>query len=114
MTEVQLVRQRIRPGKTDQLRAWFAELERREEEVIRTLESERAWTETVFIDATETGDSLYYYLEAEDLDTVFDAFEHSEYDIDEQHRRVLEECLVDGASEDLEPLFHVYNPNRPE
>jgi hypothetical protein len=114
MTEVQLVRQRIRPGKSDRLRAWFAELERREEEVIATLESERAWTETVFIDATGTGDSLYYYLEAEDLDTVFDAFEHSDYDIDEQHREVLSECLVEDATEELEPLFHVYNPKRPE
>jgi len=112
MDDVTLVRTRIEPGKTERLREWFAELREREAEVLETLRHEGVYTETAFVDSTEDGDFLYYYMETADLDEAVAAGDEEAFEIDEQHHAVLAETLMDGRRE-LEPLGHFVNPDRP-
>ncbi len=113
MTDVELVRQRVKPGKVDRLREWMAEIEDREEEALATLRDEGMLTETAFLEDREDGTYLYYYMEAEDLDRVREQFADSDHEIDAEHKRVMETVLVDDATERVEEvLYHLANPER--
>lgn len=110
MADVILTKNRIKPGKTERLREWTAEIQRRRDEAIETLEHERMFAEAAFIEHTADEDYLIYYMEAADIDHVFEAFESSPYDIDEEHRQVMNEVLVDEtADRDIELLYHLVN-----
>ena len=64
MSDVKLARARIEPGKEDRLRAWYAELQEREPEVVETLRHEGVYTETAFVQSLDDGTYLYLYMEA--------------------------------------------------
>lgn len=107
MTEVQLARAEVRPGKADRLREWYAELETRTDEVVETLAHEGVVTETAFLGPD--GAYLYVYMEAEDLATADDAGDEEAFDVDEEHHDVLAECLTEGWT-GLETVGHFTNP----
>jgi hypothetical protein len=111
MTETMLARARIKPGKTDRLRAWYDELDGRESEVIETLRHEGVYTETAFIQSIDGTEYLYGYMEASDLKRAQEAGEKEAYEIDEKHHAVLDETLTDDWQE-LEPIGHFTNPDR--
>jgi hypothetical protein len=104
MTEVVLVRQQIRPGKTKRLREWCAELESRQDEVFKTLDNEAVYTECRFLRSTDDGDFLFTFMEAADIAESKAAVEASDFDIDDEHAAAMEEVLVDGSTELLDPL----------
>lgn len=114
MVEVVLTKQKLKSGKTEQLREWMSEVREREEEAVETLQSEGMHSEAAFLEQVEDGDYLVYYMEAENLRRVYESFEKSSHDIDEEHKQIMDEVLVDG--EDIgnyELLYHMVNPERP-
>lgn len=110
MSEVMIARARIASGKEDQLRAWFKEMHERESEVIETLQHEGVYTETAFIQSLDDTSFLYIYMEAENLETADEAGDKEEYEIDEEHHKVLRETLT-GDWEELETIGHFPNPS---
>lgn len=114
MSEVLLTKNRIEPGKTERLREWTEEIKRRHDEAIETLQHESMYSEAAFLERTDDENYLVYFLEAEDIDQVFKAFESSPYEIDEEHQEVMNEVLADDdANRDIELLYHLVNPERP-
>lgn len=111
MSEVVLVKNRIKPGKTQQLRDWMGEIRTRREEAIETLRHEGMVSEAAFVERTEEADFLVYYMEAENIEQVYEAFESSPYEIDHEHEEVMAEVLADDQSDqDIELLYHLVNP----
>lgn len=114
MTDVVLTRQRVADGKTDELRKWCAELADRTEEVRATLCDEEMFTESAFLERTDDGDYLYYYMEAEDVPAALDAFAASDHGIDREHRERMGDVVAeDPTLDEFEVLYHVSNPDRP-
>ncbi|SIR81049.1 hypothetical protein SAMN05421858_3868 [Haladaptatus litoreus] len=112
MSEVVLVRQQLRPRKTEKLREWCAELEAREDEVMETLDNERVFTEARFLRSSEDGDFLFTFMEADDIEATKEAVEASEFDIDDDHAEVMDDVLVSGSTELLTPLDYFSNSAR--
>ncbi len=113
MTDVVLVRQKLRPGKTETMRAWCAELESREDEVFETLENEGVYTESRFLRSTDEGDFLFTFMEAEDIAASKEAVANSNFDIDDDHAAVMDDVIVEGSTELLVQLDHFSHPARP-
>jgi len=87
----------IKAGKTQRLRDWYAELEDRKEEAFQTLDNEGVRQEIAFILNTEHGDMLCVFIEVDDMDEANKAFFSSPYEIDHQHRAVMDETTVGGS-----------------
>lgn len=114
MTDVRLVKRKIREGQVPKLKDWMAEIREREGEAIETLENEGMHSEAAFIEYVNGEHFLIYYMKADDIDEVYESFENSSYDIDEQHKQVLDEVLEDEPpASEYELLYHLENPNRP-
>lgn len=114
MSEIMLMKQKIEEGKMARLKEWMAEIRDREDEAIATLENEGMHSETAFIEQTDDGDYLIYYMKADDIDGVFEAFEQSSHDIDIEHQQVMKEVLESPENVgEYELLYHLENPNRP-
>jgi hypothetical protein len=88
----------IVPGKSERLRAWYQELEDRRDETLQTLDNEGIRQEVAFILPTEHGELLAVFIEVEDMAKADEAFYSSPYEIDHQHRQVMDECTVGGAT----------------
>lgn len=70
-------------------------------------------SESAFLESREEGDYLIYYMEAEGINQVFEIFESSPYEIDREHKRVLNEILADNQpTQEIEFLYHFVNPDR--
>jgi hypothetical protein len=114
MAEVVLTKQKVKSGKTEQLREWMSEIQERDAEAVETLQSEGMHSEAAFLEQAEDGDYLVYYMEAENLRQVYESFEESSHDIDEEHKEVMDEVLEDGENiGNYELLYHMVNPERP-
>lgn len=114
MADVVLTKNRIEPGKTERLREWMSEIRSRDEEAVETLRHEGMHTEAAFLERTDEGDYLVYFMEAADIEAVFEAFESSPHEIDHEHRAVMEEVLADEPTgSEIELLYHMVNPDRP-
>jgi hypothetical protein len=109
MPDVTLARAPVEPGKEDRLREWYAELQRREDEVVETLDHEGVYTETAFLDTSGETSYLYVSMESDDLEAADEAGDEEAYDIDEEHHEVLAETLA-GEWESLETVGHYVNP----
>jgi Family of unknown function (DUF6176) len=95
---------RIRPDKESRLHDWLVDLSRRRSEVIESFKRETVRHEQVFIlPGGDAGPLLVYVVEAEDHARAAVAYKESTLCIDEEHRAVLEECLLERLK--VEPLF---------
>ncbi|WP_436911871.1 DUF6176 family protein [Halosimplex marinum] len=113
MTDVVMVKQRVEEGKVDRLREWMAEVRDRRDEAEATLRDEGMLTESAFLERTDDGPHLVYYMEAEDIERVWDQYEDSDHDIDREHEQVMSEVLADGRDVgEYERLYHLTNPER--
>lgn len=57
---------------------------------------------------------MFYYMRADDIEQVFESFEESTHDIDEEHKQVVDEVLESGENiGGYELLYHRDNPERP-
>ena len=114
MVDIVMTKRRIEPGKTRWLKEWMAEIRRREDEAVETYESEEMYGESTFIERTDEGDFLVYYMESEDAQRAYEAFENSTHEIDREHKEVMEEVLEDERNVgEYELLYHLTHPNRP-
>ncbi|SDK68897.1 DUF6176 family protein [Natronorubrum texcoconense] len=114
MADVVLLKQRVEPAKTDQLREWMAEIRSRRDEAVETLQNEGMYTEATFIESRADGTYLLTFLEVEDIDHAFEAYESSTHELDREHREVLDEVLADDQPEqNIELLYQMTNPERP-
>lgn len=65
------------------------------------------------LEHTEDGDFLVYYMESEDLEHVYEAFNDSSHDIDEEHKAVMNDVLEDSANVGgFERPYHLRNSER--
>ena len=114
MTDVVLTKQRIEPGKTERLREWTAEIRDREDEALATLENEGMHLEAAFVEHTDEGDFLVYFMKADDVAAVSSAFEESDHEIDHEHAEVLGDVLASTERVgDYELLYWLGNRDRP-
>ncbi len=86
MSETLCVRIRLKPGSVPRVREWAAELGRRRDEVMATLRDETVRVETAFLDSSEDGDFLVYYIRVDDPEANRQAVERSTHAIDAYHR----------------------------
>lgn len=129
--DVDLVRIALKPGLPERLADWFAALSRRvaagelgagpvEEWSVEMVEREEMYTESTFIERGTDGYALVHYMEAEQMERVYDAYYDtwnpvarlSEVVLD----RVLEEpdrILTYPLGSTVEPIAHAVAPNRP-
>ena len=114
MVEPTLLRQRVGPDRVEELRAWTEEVRTRSDEHVETLRNEGVYTETAFLEQIDGEPYLTYYMETERVEAVYEAFEHSEFEIDREHEAVMREVLESGTNvADTEVLYHQVNPERP-
>ena len=111
MTDVRLLRCPVEPGEAERLRAWYAELQDREDEVVETLRQEGVLTETAFLRESEETTYLYVYMESVDFEAADAAGDEEAFEIDAEHHAVLRDCLT-GEWEPLETVGHYTNPER--
>jgi Family of unknown function (DUF6176) len=107
----------VKRGKEDRLRAWYAELKQREDEVLQTLDNEGVRQEVAFVLDTEHGALLAVFLELDDdMEQANAAFFSSPFQIDHEHRAVMDECTVGGAEGRVyaELMYAFQNPRRAE
>ena len=83
---VRCVRLRLRPGSLDRVRAWAAELGKRRDEVMATLRDETVRVESAFLESSEAGDFLIYYMRTDDEEQSQRAVTTSAHAIDAYHR----------------------------
>jgi Family of unknown function (DUF6176) len=88
----------IVPGKSERLRSWYRELEERRDEAFETLDNEGVRQEVAFILDTDHGELLAVFIEVDDMAEADNAFFSSPYEIDHQHRQVMDECTVGGST----------------
>lgn len=113
MADVVLSKQQIADGKTERLEEWAREIREREEEAVETLREEGMHAETAFVEHTDEGDFLVYYMKADDIERVYEAYENSSHAIDREHKRVMREVLEDGENVgDYDLLYHLDNPEQ--
>jgi len=112
MVDVVLTKQAIEPGETETLVEWAQEVREREAEAVETLRDEGMYAETAFVEHTDDGDFLVYYMKAEDIGAVYETYESSSHAIDEDHQEVMREVLANGENVgDYDFLYHLDNPD---
>ena len=115
MVDVVLTKQAIESGETETLVEWAREVRERDAEAVETLRDEGMYAETAFVEHTDDGDFLVYYMKAEDIDAVYEAYAESSHAIDEDHEAVMREVLATGEDVgDYDLLYHLDNPDLPE
>ena len=89
---------RVKPGKTERLRAWYREVEDRREEALETQRAEGVHQEHAFILPGPDFDLLAVMVEVEDMDKANASFFSSPFPIDAEHLAVMDECTEGGGS----------------
>src|SRR5262249_9761745 len=84
--ETSCVKVRLRPGSLERVRAWAAELNSRPDEVLATLRDEAVVIESVFLDESDDGDFLVYYMKARSLAEATRVAQRSTHAIDAYHQ----------------------------
>ncbi len=104
-TTAKLVHFKFKPGAKQIWLNWSQELRRRRDEVIATLKNEGVVSESCFL--SEDGESVYYFMEAEDFEKVRTTAASSPHPIDADHKSARTSSLE--AIGPLECLFHFEN-----
>ena len=105
MTQVKLVKLKLKEGSEQIWLDWCKELKKREVEVLETLQGEGVLSESCFLSEDEK--CVYYFMEAENFEKAKDAVEKSNYKIDEEHKNKRKLSLEKVAQ--LRELFHFDN-----
>lgn len=78
---------RLKPDSVGRVREWADELRNRTDETLATLRDEGVVVESAFLDRTDEGDFLIYYLKAKSLDAATQAVSQSLHPIDAFHQQ---------------------------
>ena len=95
--ETVCIKVRLEPGSLRRVREWAAELNARRDEVLATLRDEGIRIESVFLD----GESLIYYLKADDLDQAREVYARSQHAIDAYHQKFKDETFAEQTQLEL-------------
>jgi hypothetical protein len=117
MAEIFLRKQQIQPGKTDELKSKLNDLRAAAEGdpagVQSIWEAETLRTLSLFIESTEQGDYLLWYIEADDMEQLIQARAESSHPIHDLEDELMAETLVSPEDVgDTEPLLHAIHPGR--
>lgn len=117
MTEVFVRRQKVRSGATERLREWIDDLVEEAESdsqgVREIWEEESLQTMSLFVEHTEDGDYLVWYLEADSVEQLIEARRSSTHPLHDTEDAMLEDVLEDPEETgDFEPLLHGVSPER--
>jgi Family of unknown function (DUF6176) len=99
--ETRCVKILLKPGSVERVQEWAAELNRRQEEALATLRDEGVYVESVFLDRTEAGDFLIYYMKAESFEQASAVVQHSPHAIDAFHQQFKRDTWVSGRRLEL-------------
>lgn len=102
MTEVKLVKLRLKEGNEHIWFEWCEELKQRRGEVMETLRNEGVLSESCFLSEDEK--CVYYFMEAESFEKAKATVEKSTFRIDTEHGE--KRALSLEKSEQLSELFH--------
>ena len=102
MTQVKLIKLRLKEGNERVWLDWCEELKQRKNEVIETLKNEGVLSESCFLSEDEK--CVYYFMEAESFDKAKSAVEKSNFKIDADHKEKRILSLEKVAQ--LKELFH--------
>ena len=101
MYETRCVKIKLKPNSIERVREWAKTLNRRRDEAIETLRDETVVVESVFLDRTEQGDFLIYFMKAESFEKSSLAAETSSHSIDEYHRKFMRETRAEATPLEL-------------
>ena len=87
--------------KVEAFKSWMATLARRKDEVLESFEAEGTRSEFVAILNDTDPPVIVYAMEAVDLAKADEAFRHSAFPIDIEHKAVLKECLAGRAPHEV-------------
>lgn len=116
MADVFMRKQKIRPGKTERLREWVADLhEAAADETAKDIWSaESLQTIALFVEHAEDGDYLVWFLEADSMEQLIQARQASTHPLHDVEDEMMAEVLEDPEEMgEFEPLFHGVSPERP-
>jgi hypothetical protein len=99
---------RIRPEKEQTLRDWLVELNSHQMEARASMAQEGTRHEQTYVLSTAEGPILVHVMESPDASHAYTAYGKSKLMIDEKHRAVLAESVVESL--DLVPLYECFNP----
>ena len=78
---------KLKPNSLEKVYAWAKELNSRKEEALATLQDEGVSVESVFLEQTNEGDFLIYYMRLENTDKAKAIAAKSKHAIDEYHKQ---------------------------
>ena len=84
--ETECYRIKLKPGSLDKVNEWASELNSRKEEALATLRDERVIVESVFLEQTDEGDYLIFYMKVNSFEKVREAVAKSQHPIDDYHQ----------------------------
>ncbi|HMF54859.1 MAG TPA: DUF6176 family protein [Pyrinomonadaceae bacterium] len=101
MYETRCFKIKLKPDSIARVREWAETMNRRKDEAIETLRDETVVVESVFLDRTEQGDFLIYFMKAESFEKSAEAARNSKHSIDEYHRKFMKETRIEGTKLEL-------------
>src|SRR2546430_5225723 len=101
MWETRCVKVKLKAGSLEHVKEWAAEMNRRADEALATLEDEGVVVESAFLDSTDEGDYLIYYIKAESLERAREAARRSAHAIDEYHQQFQRDTFESGKQLEL-------------
>ncbi|WP_410766857.1 DUF6176 family protein [Haloferax sp. DFSO60] len=118
MVDTFVRKQRIKPGKTDELVEWVDELrtvaEADTDGVLDIWRAESLYTISLFVEYGDDADYLVWYLEAEDMEQLIEARANSTHPLHDLEDELMETLLEDPTEAgSFQPLFHGVHPERP-
>lgn len=94
---------KIKEGALNEVRQWFQTLQNRKNELLEAFALEGVWLESVFLEHTNQGDFLVYYMRQDDIEKVYENLAKFQLPVRLFHidccQKYCNECIV------LEPLF---------
>jgi prolyl oligopeptidase PreP (S9A serine peptidase family) len=101
MFETRCVKIKLKPGSIDRVREWAQIINTRSDEALETLRDEGVVVESAFLDRTEQGDFLIYYVKAKSFERMEEVVQKSSHPIDAYHRQVMQEIRVERSGLEL-------------
>ena len=101
--ETRCVRIRLKPGSLGRVREWTSTINSQVDEALATLRDEGVIIECVFLDSSELGDFLIYFMKAESFEAAASAATTSGHAIDDYHRRFTRDTWLERS--ELETLI---------
>lgn len=103
----QCVKVPIIAGKTQRFVDWMVEVSGRKEEMLASMRIEGVRAEAMFLERFPGGDSLVFYMQADDLARAQQVFASSTLAIDAVTRAIIDECWDVARARPLEVLLEL-------